>query len=329
MKWNRARTIEKMRTGGKKPLVSVVIITYNQKDYLYQCIESALGQDYENFEIIVADDASTDNTQELLKEYDVKYPGKFRLILSQNNQGITKNSNAALFACRGKYVAMLGGDDLLLPGKIKKQVEFLELNHDYVLCGTYTMFIDESGKEIFVQKDFKNKPDKKYTLSELIEAGNNLIPIVSYMFRRAVAPKEGFDLRLPIASDCLFMYHIASKGNIYILKEPLTAYRVHKSHAKKLGFFDDSLVSLALCNFFFPQCYSATQKAISRTYYRHAKFLLFNGDKNKAKQYYIISIRQSINIKSIIVVLLLKLNLYKLVLKLYRKFDPATVLYTY
>ena len=103
------------------PLVSVAIITYNQKEYLRECIESILEQDYDNIEIVVSDDCSTDGTQEMLKEYDRKYPNKFVLKLSDKNQGITQNSNLAHFACSGKYIAWMGGDDLMLPEKIKKK----------------------------------------------------------------------------------------------------------------------------------------------------------------------------------------------------------------
>ncbi|MBF0232148.1 MAG: glycosyltransferase [Desulfamplus sp.] len=305
------------------PLVSVVIITYNQKIFLRECIESILEQDYENIEIVVADDASTDGTQEMLKEYALQHYNKFNLVFAEKNQGITQNSNAAFFACKGKYVAMLGGDDLLLHGKIRKQVDFLETHKDYVLCGSYTKLIDKDGKEIGVKKDFKNKIDKKYVLSELIESGNYLVPVVSYMFRRDAAPREGFDLRLPVASDSLFMCHVASKGKIYILKETLTAYRVHNSYAKKIGYIDDSLVSLALCNFFFPECYFKTKKALSRTYYRHAKRIILEETGNicKAKHYLKMSINESLNIISIIILILLSLNLKKLIIKLYHGFD--------
>ena len=116
------------------PVVSVAIITYNQKEYLKECIESVLEQDYKNIEIVIADDCSTDGTQDMLKEYDKQYPNKFVLKLSEKNQGITPNSNLAHFACSGDYIAWMGGDDLMLPGKIKKQVEYMESNPNCTIC---------------------------------------------------------------------------------------------------------------------------------------------------------------------------------------------------
>ncbi len=99
------------------PLVSVAVITYNQKEFLRECIESILAQDYPNLEIVIADDASSDGTQDMLRDYDVQFPDKFVLKLAGRNQGITANSNEAHFACTGKYIAWMGGDDLMLPGK--------------------------------------------------------------------------------------------------------------------------------------------------------------------------------------------------------------------
>src|SRR5690554_3312559 len=109
----------------ESPLVSIAIVTYNQKHFLKECIESCLAQDYQNTEIVVADDGSTDGTHELLKEFAEKHPGKFVLRISEINQGITKNHNVAQFACSGKYIAWMGGDDLMLPRKISKQVDYM------------------------------------------------------------------------------------------------------------------------------------------------------------------------------------------------------------
>src|SRR5690606_18656769 len=141
-----------MSLNNKEPLVSIAIITYNQKEFLKECIESCLAQDYPNLEIVVADDGSTDGTHDLLNDYDMKHPDKFVLRLSKENQGITKNSNAAHFACTGKYVAWIGGDDLMLPGKISKQVEFMEMNPDCTICyHDMDVFDSDSNETIYIQ----------------------------------------------------------------------------------------------------------------------------------------------------------------------------------
>ncbi len=91
------------------PLVSVAVVTYNQKDFLRECVESVLAQDYSNFEIVVADDGSKDGTQEMLLDYESRIKGKFVLRLSPSNRGITSNQNLALSACSGKYISCMAG----------------------------------------------------------------------------------------------------------------------------------------------------------------------------------------------------------------------------
>jgi glycosyltransferase involved in cell wall biosynthesis len=275
----------------EQPLVSVCIITYNQKKFLRECIESVLAQDYPNIEIIVGDDASTDGTQEMLREFETTYPDKFVLRLAKINMGITCNSNAVFFSCSGKYVAMLGGDDLMLPGRITKQVNFLETDLNYTLCGTYTKLINAEGKEIGVTKDYRGKKNPTYTLYDQIESGNSLVPVVSYMFRRSAAPAEGFDNRLPVASDALFINHVASKGGIFILREVLTAYRVHESHARRIGYVADALVVNALNEFYYPDYFKAIYSGKSGLSRSIGIGHILKGDYEKGICYFRISLR--------------------------------------
>jgi len=291
------------------PLVSVAIITYNQKEYLKECIDSVLKQDYNNIEIVVADDCSTDGTQDMLREYDKQYPHKFVLKLAEKNQGITSNSNLAVLSCSGEYIAMTGGDDIYLPTKISKQVEFLKKNKEYTLCGTYTNIIDKDSNIVEYRKDFKSKQTPIYSLCELISSNNGLVPVVSYMFRKNAAPREGFDFRLPIASDSLFYFHIANKGKIWVIQEYLTSYRVHNSHASKLGYRDDTMVSLALCEYYFPQCLNAINNARHNLFYSIGRNFQKENEFVKAKSYYKYSFIYKLKIKSIIAYVLAVLKI--------------------
>src|SRR5205085_10493128 len=116
------------------PLVSVAVVTYNQKDLLKECLESILAQDYSNFEVVVADDGSTDGSQEMARSYAEKSCAPFKLVFAEKNRGITANQNAALRGSSGKYISWIAGDDLMLPGKLSKQVAFLESNPEFVIC---------------------------------------------------------------------------------------------------------------------------------------------------------------------------------------------------
>lgn len=118
------------------PLITCCIITYNHKNYIAQAIESVLTQQhYYSFEIIIADDYSTDGTITIIKEYEQKYPTIIKTLKRQKNIGAAKNFIELLQAAKGKYIAYLEGDDYWCDNnKIQKQVSFLEANPDYVLC---------------------------------------------------------------------------------------------------------------------------------------------------------------------------------------------------
>ncbi|ENP8446621.1 glycosyltransferase [Vibrio sp. Vb0877] len=297
----------------KYPLVSIAIITYNQKEYLRECIESCLVQDYPNFEIVIADDCSTDGTQDMLREYEAAYPSKFVLRLSEKNQGITPNSNECLQACSGEYIAMLGGDDLLLESKITKQVDVLISQPGISICGTYTRLIDSKGNNIGIRKDFKRKIEPFYELSELVESGNGLVPVVSYMFRASLIPEEGFEPRIPVASDSLFMCRVASLGKIYIIKEELTAYRIHDSHARKLGYKLDSILSHAFIEYYFPNCIPMVIKRKSLFYRTNSVGAFLNNDYKLGFTLIKASISYKLTLKSMMIYLLAKLRLFRFI----------------
>ncbi len=129
-----------------KPKVSIIIPTYNDERYIKRALESILFQSFLDFEIIIIDDGSTDNTKEVLKSY-IK-DGVIKYIF-QNNSGITIARNKGIKIAKGDYIAFLDSDDEWIDkDKIKKQIEFLDNNLAYVLVGTGVINIDKNGKEI-------------------------------------------------------------------------------------------------------------------------------------------------------------------------------------
>lgn len=219
---------EKNLSESKYPLVSIAIITYNQKEYLKECIESCLKQDYPNFEIIVADDASTDGTQKMLHEYYNKYPSFFVLKLAAKNQGITANSNIAHFACKGKYIAWMGGDDLMLPGKISKQVEFMESNPGCAICYHNLEIFDSNDGRIL--RYYNDKLKINGDVKEAIRYGT-FNGACSNMVRAEKSPLYGFDESLKVASDWLYWVEtLANGGSINYIDEVLGKYRRHRNN---------------------------------------------------------------------------------------------------
>ena len=118
------------------PLLSVCLITYNHKDYIVQAIEGVLMQKVNfSFELIIADDFSTDGTREIILDDEKKYPLLISLILQKKNVGPLKNWLELIKTPKAKYIAYFEGDDYWTDfNKLHKQVDFLDTNRDFVLC---------------------------------------------------------------------------------------------------------------------------------------------------------------------------------------------------
>lgn len=147
--------------------VSVWMITYNHEKYIAHAIESVLCQvtDFD-YEIVIGDDFSTDNTRQIISIYYEKHPEIIKPLLHEKNVGIAKNVVFTLEACKGKYIALLEGDDYWIDKyKLQKQVDFLEKNQPVSLCYTQAKEVNEiTGEEKIVGKEHPQKTDLKYLL---------------------------------------------------------------------------------------------------------------------------------------------------------------------
>lgn len=209
--------------------VSILVVTYNQKNLLKECLESCLSQTYKNFEIIVADDGSTDGSHEMLVEYFGLYPSIFKFNLSKVNCGITKNSNAGLSLCSGNYVAIMGGDDLMHPEKIKKQVEFMEANPSCDVCyHDMDVFESSTNRSLYLFGD-KNKSCSGDVRTVIRRGAINCASAT--MYRANKIPLNGFREDLPVGSDWMLTIDVLSKGGrLVYMPEVLGRYRRHLSN---------------------------------------------------------------------------------------------------
>ena len=214
----------------RPPLVSVGIITFNHKQFIRECINSVLTQDYENTEIVIVDDNSTDGTQEILQEYQKKYPhNKINLLLSHKNQGITKNVNRLHYNCNGKYITFLSADDLFLPGKIRKQVEYMEAHLKCIISYHNSEIFDSYTGKILGYYNSRSRYSYEGGVETLIIHGMFSGPFG--MTRREKAPRHGFDEMIPISSDWLYCIEtLINGGEIHYIDEVLGKYRRHKNN---------------------------------------------------------------------------------------------------
>jgi glycosyltransferase involved in cell wall biosynthesis len=203
-------------------LVSIHILAYNQENFIREAVESALAQDYRNIEIVVADDASTDATPQVLAEYQ-RRDQRVIPVLGDTNLGITGNSNRGLAACSGDLIAFLGGDDVMLPGKISAQVQWFADNPEGVLCGHQV--------EVFYEDGSPSHPLIKHMRSgrgagAFIRDGP--YGALSIMVRRDRIPHYGFDQRLPTVSDQKLWVDVIREDGLYgYVPGTLSRYRRH------------------------------------------------------------------------------------------------------
>lgn len=127
-----------------RPTVSIVIATYNQIDYLPECIESCLAQTYSNIEIVITDDASTDGTVDFLRQIKAKEK-KIELVFSKTNTGVTANFNRGLKAAKGDWVKVLAGDDRLPFDSIRQFVNAIKDQKKVLFVSDLMSFDGKSG----------------------------------------------------------------------------------------------------------------------------------------------------------------------------------------
>ncbi len=214
------------------PLVSVLVIFYNQEKYVKEALDSILAQDYQGLEIIAADDASTDGTAALIQQFAAEH-ANIKPVLSNVNGGITQNCNKALQAARGRFLVVMGGDDLMMPGRISRQVEYFIQNPAASVCCTdVEVFFDENAGKNYV---YRNKVfyHKKGVFS--IIAQENMPPTSAMMFDYDKCRGIVFDPRTPVVSDWLFVVECCMRGGAGYIGEVLTRYRRHSNNITAYG----------------------------------------------------------------------------------------------
>lgn len=233
------------------PKVSVMIVTYNQVDLIGETIESVVSQSYENLEVVIADDASTDGTQAVIAEYEKKYPNLVRPVFNPVNLNVTGNSNAAFHACTGELIAVLGGDDIFLPGKLSAQVKDFADPTVVMSYHPVDIFVHQTGEVVFTTNSTeKEKINDVYDV--IAKCG---IPgASSLMVRRSACPDYGFDTRFPVVSDWMFCIEVALKGKIKELPGVYGKYRKHGLGVSNRSFelLDESLRTLDIISARYP-----------------------------------------------------------------------------
>jgi glycosyltransferase involved in cell wall biosynthesis len=267
-----------------QPKVSIHIIAFNQKDYIAEAIESAVGQDYENLEVVVSDDASTDGTADIIAAYQLRYPNRLVALLNKNNVGITANSNRGLRACTGKYIAFQGGDDVLLPGKITAQVKWFEKDEKRVLCGHQVEVFYEDGSR---SPHLLTKRMAEGAGSDQVIRHGWAYAATATMVRAEKIPPHGFDEALAAVSDYMMWIEVLAHGGIYgYVNGTYARYRRHSANVSNshLIMLRDIERTLMLFSERYPQYRHSCNYALAVLLpYTSGVFLIQNGKKKEAR----------------------------------------------
>lgn len=212
--------VEIMTNPRLEPKVSVCVITYNQEAFIGECLQSIVDQETDfDFEVVVGDDASTDGTADVVREFETRYPNRVRAIYQcENIGGGARNFRLVHLAAAGEYIAHVDGDDVLLPGKLQSQVAILDAN-PHISYAAHAVKVIGSSRVI---GDHPKYPEIG-SVYDLLRLGTYFTHS-SVMYRRST----GSVLKLPEL--CIDYYmHIARAmhGDLYLDKRVLGLYRTN------------------------------------------------------------------------------------------------------
>lgn len=235
---------------GMPPLVSVVVPFYQQAAYARETVESVLGQTYRDLQVILADDGSSDGTLEILRSFT---DDRIEVLEAPTNRGIAANLNGGIGAARGEYVAILGGDDVMLPGKIAAQVRLLGAHPEAVAC-IHDAEVFESGSSRVLGRFsalYNGVAGVRSGGVELQFDSAYLMLPSALMFRRDATPPEGYDERLRFANDWLWTVELLRSGRLVASDEVLVRYRRHggnitASRETRERILEEGLIALAI-----------------------------------------------------------------------------------
>ena len=208
-------------------MVNVLIPSYNHEDFINQCLNSALKQTNQDFEISIIDDFSSDNTFEQLLQFQDQE--RVNIFKNPINMGANYSVNRMIQSSRHEYIALLNSDDEWMPDKLEKQVRFLDENPNYAAVFSHAITIDENGKHIkhpfekvFSQPNRTSQEWLRYFFTEY-----NCLCHPSILIKRSVYEDVGlYNPLMAALPDFEMWVRICSKYEIHILQEPLVKFRV-------------------------------------------------------------------------------------------------------
>ena len=209
----------------ENPKITVLMPVNNCAQYIEEAVESVLNQTFKDFEFLIIDDASTDNTVSIIKRYS---DSRIILIQKSKNTGLTSNLNYGISIARGKFIARMDGDDISLPERFEKQINYLENHPEVVVCGTDYKII---GTDVI-----KNVPNNHEDIKVKLLYGSCIChPTV--MIQNSILYENNitYNIKLEIAQDYNLWVKLLQYGRLHNLSDVLLDYRIHPKQLSKIN----------------------------------------------------------------------------------------------
>jgi glycosyltransferase involved in cell wall biosynthesis len=193
---------------------------YNGAKYIAEAIDSILAQTFSDWELLVGDDGSTDNTEEIVRAYSDE---RIKYFKNEENMGITPTRIKLIDKSEGEYVGFLDSDDIAMPQKLHEQITFLDENDDYATCGSWGIMIDENGRTI---KEINLAADNEAIRCNLLFSSQFIQS--SVIIRKDVLKEETYNTDFPVAEDYDLWCRLAGQGyKMQNIPRYLVKYRWH------------------------------------------------------------------------------------------------------
>lgn len=229
-----------MKSKERTPKISVVLPVYNAAEYLELALNSILTQTYKNFEFIIVDDCSTDGSFKILQEYANKYK-KIKLFRNKKNRGVSETVKKAIRQCRGEFIARMDADDVSLPTRLEKQLEYLEQNTETVALGGQCLIIDSENR-ITGNKTFPNSFEDiyKYIFHFIPVQQPTLMIARNRLPKRFVYYVDGMNT----AEEVELFFKLFNYGKVENLPDTVLLYRIHDKNTSMKNVKETFLLTL-------------------------------------------------------------------------------------
>lgn len=252
--------------------LSVFVVTYNQEQYIRQCLESIVMQKVNfDYEVIIGEDCSSDSTPQICDEYAAKYP-HIQVYHHPKNVGLLKNWEFVMNKCKGEYIALLEGDDYWIDEhKLQRQVDWLDAHPDYTLTFTRAEILYENGATAEEEKDLPHLKEREYSIEEICSSFKVLSS--STVIRNVLQPVR-YSHQL-LYADMYTFIELCKRGKAFCIGVPTVKYRVHGKNLSYQGDFDFFVHAYDQCVYFnkiYPELRSIYEPRLEST----LGHLLFN-----------------------------------------------------